>query len=186
MDSDLVIKLLGRVEGRGRDQEMSETMDVRSLAADMLTYRIGDAYGEHSVYSGEQAKTDPGRWNDLDQAVIYTARYYSTAMLEKLVHLSGEMPSNQHFIQITIPHGTSYIVVTKDILPGWADPSRNQARAFGSKWYDDRRSAILIVPSVVARMENNVLINPEHRDADQIDPGMESPIWWDERLFQRD
>ena len=44
------------------------------------------------------------------------------------------------------------------------------------------RSAILIVPSVVARMERNVLINPAHVDAARIRPGLEVPVTWDARL----
>ncbi len=40
-------------------------------------------------------------------------------MLEKLVHGSRSLPPNQHFIEITIPNGVSYEVVTPATLPGW-------------------------------------------------------------------
>lgn len=116
--------------------------------------------------------------------MIYTSEHYSTAMLEKLVY-TGEMPPNQHFIEIAIPAGTTYEIVTKDSLPGWSDATRVVAQAFGAAWFDERRSAILIVPSVVARMEHNVLINPDHEDAAGIEPGRETPVWWDQRLFER-
>ncbi len=157
---------------------------VRTLADPMRTYRIGDAAGEYDVYSGEWAKDYPGRWNDKGEGVIYTSEHYSTAMLEKLVR-TGEMPPNQHFIEIDIPVGTTYEIVTQDSLPGWCDANRAQSKAFGSAWYNEERSAILVVPSVVARMERNLLINPDHEDAGKIKPGLETPIWWDQRLFER-
>jgi len=47
----------------------------------------------------------------------------------------------------------------------------------------ERRSAVLIVPSYVARIEPNVVINPEHRDAGKFDVSLPEPVWWDRRLF---
>jgi RES domain-containing protein len=60
-----------------------------------------------------------------------------------------------------------------------------KSRAFGAKWYRELRSAILIVPSVVARLESNVLINAEHEDFSRMKVSRERPIWWDERLFAK-
>jgi hypothetical protein len=34
--------------------------------------------------------------------------------------------------------------------------------------YEERRSALLLVPSMVARVERNILINPVHPDARRI------------------
>ena len=45
----------------------------------------------------------PGRWNTPGSPLIYSSGHYSTALLEKLVHGSGRLPPNQHYIQITIP-----------------------------------------------------------------------------------
>ena len=115
--------------------------------------------------------------------MIYAAEHYSTAMLEKLVR-TVEMPSNQYFVEIEIPTGVSYEVVTKDFLPGWHDEDAVVARRFGSAWFDACRSAILIVPSIVARVDRNVLINPNHVDAPRIDVGLETPVHWDRRLFR--
>jgi RES domain-containing protein len=148
----------------------------------MRSYRIGDARGDYPVYSGEGAKLFPGRWNALGQDMIYASEHYSTAILEKLVR-TGAMPPNQHFVEIAAPSGTSYEVATKDTVPDWSAANRETARAFGAAWFDQGRSAILIVPSVVARMENNILINPHHPDSARIVIGLETPIWWDERLF---
>lgn len=149
----------------------------------MTAYRIGDPMGEFPIFSGEGSKAYPGRWNDVNEEMIYASEHYSTAMLEKLIY-TGEMPPNQHFIEILIPSGTTYEAVTKDSLPGWLDANRAVSRQFGSDWFTQRRSSILLVPSVVARLEVNLLINPRHPQSKKIKPGIETPIWWDDRLFK--
>ena len=57
------------------------------------------------------------------------------------------------------------------------------AKSFGEAWLQSARSAILVIPSVVARMERNVLINPAHSDFVRIHPDLHQSVWWDSRLF---
>ena len=156
----------------------------RRLASSLRAYRIGDPAGGYPVYSGAGSRVHPGRWNESGQETIYASEHYSTALLETLVR-TGEMPPNQHFVEIDVPAGATYEVVTKDSLPGWCDVDRTVARAFGAAWYAERRSTLLIVPSVVARVDRNVLIHPYHDEAGSIRVGLETPICWDSRLFAR-
>jgi RES domain-containing protein len=155
----------------------------RKLRAPMRVFRIGDPAGKYPIYSGEGAASVEGRWHERGQEVIYASEHYSTAMLEKLAHYNGLLPPNQHFLEIELPAGTSYEEVTKDSLPDWQLPDSPAARRFGADWIGERRSAILIVPSYVAREESNVLINPRHAEAKAIRPGREKPVFWDVRLF---
>ena len=154
------------------------------LPAPLTGYRIGDPAGEHPVFSAEGASRIGGRWHEAGDRVVYASEHYSTAMLEKLVHWNGELPPNQHFVEITLPNGLSYEVVTPDLIPGWHLPSADAARGFGHAWYAGRRSALLVVPSVVARIERNFVINAEHPEFSRITAGLETPIWWDDRLFR--
>ncbi len=117
--------------------------------------------------------------------MIYASEHYSTAMLEKLVHGSGSLPPNQHFIEITIPNGVSYLMVDPARLPGWDARDCPASRAFGAEWQQSERSVLLIVPSVVARMEHNFLLNPNHPELSAIQHSLHRPVWWDERLFPR-
>jgi RES domain-containing protein len=158
---------------------------ARALPEALRAFRIGDPQGKYPIYSGEGAATVEGRWHRRGQEVIYASLSYATALLEKLAHYNGVLPSNQHFIEIEIPAGTSYEQCTKDSLPEWSLPDSPQARAFGSQWLEEARTAILIVPSYVAREERNVLINPRHAQAGKIRPSLEKPVWWDSRLFDR-
>ncbi len=117
--------------------------------------------------------------------MIYASEHYSTAMLEKLAHGNGSLPANQHFVEITIANGLSYEVVEPAHLSGWDDPNGNASMLFGETWQQDKRSVLLIVPSVVARMEHNFLVNPDHPEFRSIRHGLHRPVWWDERLFSR-
>lgn len=115
--------------------------------------------------------------------IIYTPEHYSTAILEKLVHASSVLTPNQHHVRITIPNGTSYEIVQTAAHPGWDGKDEGLCKPFGQAWYEERRSAILLVPSMVARVERNILINPLHPDAAGISHDLPEPVWWDERLY---
>ena len=52
-----------------------------------------------------------------------------------------------------------------------------------AQWVKEARSAILLVPSYVARIERNVIINTAHAEAAGIETSLPEPVWWDERLF---
>lgn len=157
--------------------------DVRTLPDPLTAFRIGDPQGEYSIWDDGGSRKDSGRWHEAGAGVIYASEHYSTAMLEKLVHYQGELPPNQHFIKITIPAGVSYEVANTDLIQGWSDLSGEPARLFGRKWYTEQRSAILVVPSIVARMERNFVFNTGIPDFKMIKTGLETPIWWDSRLF---
>jgi RES domain-containing protein len=156
----------------------------RVLAAPLTGYRIGDPAGEYPVFSAEGASRVSGRWHEAGDRVIYASEHYSTAMLEKLVHWNGLMPPNQHFVEVTLPAGLSYEVVTPDLLPDWHRPAGDAARRFGHAWFVARRSVVLLVPSVVARLERNLVINADHPEFARITAGLETPVWWDDRLFR--
>ncbi len=71
------------------------------------------------------------------------------------------------------------------MLPGreaLRDPS--VAQAFGRSWIEERRSALLLVPSVVtAGRDTNVVVNPDHPDAQRIAVGPETAVALDRRIF---
>jgi len=163
---------------------VSGGLPAQKLDRTLFCYRIGDPNGEFPIYDGRGAVLFPGRWNAGDRPVIYASEHYSTAMLEKLVHGNGHLPPHQHFITIAIPRGTSYEVVSKDRLPGWDTLEPSVSRDFGEQWLREGRSAVLLVPSFVARLESNVLINPSHADTAAIETSRAEPVWWDERLLR--
>jgi RES domain-containing protein len=149
----------------------------------LTCYRIGDPAGEHPIYDTEGARLYPGRWNTSISPILYAAEHYSTALLEKLVHLNGTLPPNQHYISITIPNGTTYETFQPADHPGWDSYDETICKRYGEDWYLARRSMLLIVPSIPARIERNFLINLAHPEAQAITHELPAPVWWDDRLF---
>jgi RES domain-containing protein len=149
----------------------------------LTCFRIGDPAGAYPIYDTEGARLFPGRWNTEVSPILYTSEHYSTAMLEKLVHANSVLPPNQHYIRITIPNGVSYEVFQPAQHPGWDAKNEGICKTFGETWYRELRSALLLVPSIPARLERNFLINPLHADAVTITHELPEPVWWDERLY---
>ena len=158
-------------------------MTAQRLDRVLTAYRIGDPDGAHPIFDATGSKLYPGRWNTASCPMVYACEHYATAMLEKLVRGSGRLPPNQHFITITIPNGITYEMIEPAQLPGWNAPAGGVSKAFGAAWQRSRRSLLLIVPSVVARMERNFLFNPEHPEFPRVTHGLHRPVRWDGRLF---
>jgi RES domain-containing protein len=149
----------------------------------LKAFRIGDPNGQYPIFDATGSVKAPGRWNTPSCPMIYTSEHYSTAMLEKLVHGSGRLPPDQHYIEITIPNGVSYEPFNAARVPDWYSEAAASSKAFGDAWQKSKCSLILIVPSVVARVEDNILINPEHPEFPKIATSLARPVWWDGRLF---
>jgi RES domain-containing protein len=158
-------------------------LTAQVLDRTLRCYRIGDPQGVYKIFDAAGSRLYPGRWNTPSSPMIYASRHYSTALLEKLVRGSGRLPPNQHYVEITVPAGLSYEVADVAAIPDWDAPIPASSRAFGEAWQHSRRSLLLLVPSVVARLDMNVLINPEHPDFPRIETGLHMPVHWDWRLF---
>ena len=137
----------------------------------------------HTIFDGTGAMLHGARWNSAGRRVVYASETYAGALLEILAHGSGSVPPNQGYIEIEIPADVSIEEIAPDSLPKWDSPSYEAACAFGDQWYDQRRTAVLMVPSVVARVERNVLINQEHPDFARIKATEALPVRWDARLW---
>ncbi|MBN3506430.1 RES family NAD+ phosphorylase [Burkholderia cenocepacia] len=149
----------------------------------MKLYRIADT--RHTVWSGTGAMLVGGRFNSPGRPVIYAALTFAGAMLEVLVHARiGKVPKTHGWVEGTVPDGVAVERHTTESLPaGWDASAPQVARRFGDAWLTEARTAILVVPSVVARAEFNVLVNPAHPDASRIVVTDSQPVVWDERLF---
>jgi len=125
------------------------------------------------------------RWNSPGRRVIYAAETYAGALLEVLVHASGSVPKHHGYVRIEIPAGVEIEEARAAEVPRWDAPSYEAARAFGDRWYDERRTAVLLVPSLVTTVERNVLLNQEHPEFARIRAGEPAPVRWDTRLWRR-
>jgi RES domain-containing protein len=148
-------------------------------------WRIAD--GRFDVFSPIGASLVGGRWNSPGLGIIYASRSYAGAMLECLAHAGiGRVPRTHVAIEIAIAAAVSVERHDEGSLPaGWDHADLRVARAFGDAWIRERRTAVLVVPSVVARREENVLLNLQRTDFMKIVAGSPEPVVWDARLFAR-
>ena len=138
-------------------------------------FRIGDE--RYPIWDGTGAALIGGRWNSPGRPVIYGSLSYSTALLEVLVHANiGRIPDTQRLV-IAEAHSTVSIEQFELAMlhSGWDSDQLGIARKLGDQWLTENRSAILLVPSIVARLDWNALVNPLHPEK----------VLWDKRLFER-
>jgi RES domain-containing protein len=153
----------------------------------LRAYRIADR--RRKIFDGHGASLLGGRWNSPGRRVIYAAETYAGAMLEVLVHANiGKVPKTHFWIEILIRKGLQIEEVHPPELPGWDAPDQRASRRYGDRWYDEGRTAVLLVPSIVARPERNLAIrnlaiNQEHREFKRIRAFAPKPVIWDQRLF---
>jgi len=150
----------------------------------MRLYRIADK--RHPIWDGTGAALVGGRWNSPGRAAIYGSLSYACAMLELLAHAGiGRVPASQQFV---IADGHDDLPIEHHdatALPdGWDSEDSAVARRLGDEWLASCRSLVLVVPSVVARLEFNVVVNPAHPDFPRIAVSESKPVVWDLRLFK--
>ncbi len=158
-------------------------MTAQILDRGLTSFLIGDPAGVHPIFDATGSTIAPGRWNTSENPLIYSSEHYSTALLEKLVRGNGRLPPNQHYVEIAIPRGLTYEVFLPPSLPGWDSMPPSASRKFGRQWCAEKRSLILIAPSVVARLDNNIMINPAHPEFRLVEASLHQPVFWDRRLF---
>ena len=95
-----------------------------------------------------------GRWNSPGRRVIYAAETYAGAMLEVLANSNiGRLPKYHAWIEILIGEDVSVEEVDARKVRRWDAPDQRASRIFGDKWYEEKRSTVLIVPSTVVRVD---------------------------------
>lgn len=151
----------------------------------MQVFRIAD--GRHPLWDGTGAALVGGRWNSPGRAVIYGSLSYACALLEILAHANiGLVPTTQCVVIVEVPDDVAIERHEASSLPtGWDAENSSSARAFGDQWLAEVRSAILLVPSVIARLEWNAVVNPAHPDSGKLLPSKPEQVVWDKRLFER-
>ena len=148
----------------------------------MLLYRITKAlYADKLVASGIE-----NRWNAQGKFVIYAASAASLACLENLVHTSGKLlyTTQYRLVVIEVPDKASRTIIELTDLPSdWRQLSHKQAtQAIGNRWYDERATLLLDIPSAIIPIEKNFIINTAHIDFRKVRILRSEPFLFDIRL----
>jgi RES domain-containing protein len=140
----------------------------------LTIYRIHGA--GYPVFDTSGAVLREGRWHRPGTRIVYAAQHVSLAALELLVHANSQAPPPKSITAIEIPDSLAIEYA------GWMDLPGSQA--FGSSWAEERRTAVLAVPSIVVHgMELNFALNPAHPDFASIAHGPAQPFAFDPRFF---
>jgi RES domain-containing protein len=126
------------------------------------------------------------RWISPGRRVIHASETYAGSLLEMLVHCNtGRLPATHRWIEITYPERYGISEVKPAEVPEWNGFDIRATRALGDRWYEDQRSLILLVPSVVtAGVERNVLISQAHPAFRYVRATKPAEVLWDSRLFR--
>lgn len=117
-----------------------------------------------------------GRWHSRGVHVVYTAEHVSLAVLETVVHASGDEIPLRSITRVEIPDDVSIEQAPWMELPG--------SQAFGGLWSQQMRTAVLQVPSVAVNgMESNFVLNPRHPDFLRIQCEPPREFLFDPRYF---
>jgi RES domain-containing protein len=151
----------------------------------MLVFRISKAkYAKKLEASGVA-----NRWNKAGQFVIYASGSRALATLELVVHRSAIIQSESYkvmVIDIPIAKPEMVLEIKQSELPSnWNTlQSYPRLQEIGSKWYENKASLILKVPSAMIPQEHNFVINTAHDSfKTQIKLIDLEDFFWDGRLF---
>lgn len=150
-------------------------------------WRIVLASEAAAAFSGQGAWRYGGRWNSRGVRVIYASEHQSTAALEVFIHNKPFSPDQKYkAFHLEWPDSLTEIFPVKKLPKNWrATPPLADTMEIGDRWVQERRSAVLALPSVISPADTNFLLNPEHRDFKRIRIASPIDFDFDPRLLNR-
>ena len=140
----------------------------------------------HSRLDGRGGLFASARWHTRGRRVVYLAESSAGTLLEALVHL--ELPPDAyptHYgLLKTEARGRISIRTLQagDLSPNWFRDFI-VTRTIGDEWLMSRNTLLLRVPSAIVPEASNVLLNPEHPDANQMRILWHEEYPWDAGLL---
>lgn len=152
-----------------------------------LVYRLLRKPFAANPFDGEGSYLFGGRWSHAGTRMAYTAEHLSLAMLEYMVHLDpGNPPSDLVLARAEVPETVSRIHVAPSELPrDWRSyPPPETLAGIGARFISEAKAAALAVPSALAPVEHNWLLNPAHPEFHQIKILATETFQYDPRLLR--
>lgn len=135
--------------------------------------------------SSDGARRNGGRWNSKGVAVLYCATSESLAMLELRVHAPHPYPRTRLKFIIEVPDDAVHEAPVAGLPRGWNKlPPSPASKRFGDQWVAAGSSLGLLVPSVIASEERNLLLNPAHARFKEVRVVRKSRVRLDMRLYE--
>lgn len=150
-----------------------------------VAFRIADS--RYPLLSGFGAAHFGGRWNVRGHPVVYAAANLEGAHLEALAWAnSRELPPTQVWCEIQVPGRALIEVIEEEDLPAdWAS-DEEWSQQYGQRWYLERRSDLLLVPSAITGPPGqNFVIREDSVEKLGITHSNPQKVNWDPRLRNR-
>ena len=151
-------------------------------------YRVLRKAFARTPFDGEGAYRYGGRWSSPGTRLSYASEHQSLAMLEYFVHLDKDDPPGDLVLAVAeIPENLAREKIDLRELPAnWRNATAPAELArFGDDFAARAAHCVLLVPSVLAPAENNLLINPGHADFGRIAIRGVEALHYDPRLFRK-
>lgn len=127
-----------------------------------------------------------GRWNTKGTEIVYTAESRALAMAEVAVHLNLTwLPRDYMMVEVHIPDKIGIDTIKPGKLPdNWSEhPPNSRTQHLGDQFTNDKKDAVLKVPSAVVQGDFNYLIDPHHHSFKDISIIDAQPFPFDKRLI---
>jgi RES domain-containing protein len=137
--------------------------------------------------SGKGASITGARWNSKGTEIIYAAQNRALAMAEVAVHLTlSTLPKGFCMLTIFVPDDVLILNFDVKKLPSdWnVFPENAPTQVIGDEMIRKNEFAIIKVPSAVVKGEYNYLLNPHHKDFEQIKIIQQEDFPFDKRIFK--
>ena len=133
----------------------------------MIVYRFGhEAFIEN--LDGEGAKRFGGRWNSKGFAMLYTSPTISLALIEVLAHAMAYTDLlNYRLAVLEVPYLSETAIKLEAMKHTWREDVK-YSRFMGDSFISTQTNLSLSVPSAIIPQENNLLINPKHKDFSEV------------------
>lgn len=150
----------------------------------MIVYRLSKGQYANDL-SGKGAELVGGRWNSRGNAMLYTSQSIALCVTEIAVHVPlGILAKDYQLIHIEIPDED--FLEIKRLPKDWRSlPHSNSTQMIGDKFLKEHKHLVFKVPSAAVQGEFNYLVNPRHKNFNQIKILKIENFNFDERLFKR-
>jgi RES domain-containing protein len=116
--------------------------------------------------------------------VLYCASSESLALLELRVHSPQPYPRTRWRFAIEVPDDALALAAKEELPRGWNKlPPGPASKRFGDAWVAAGSGLGLLVPSVVASEENNLILNPTHPRFQEVRVLSKLRVVLDRRLY---
>ena len=133
-------------------------------------WRIVRASREKTAFTGEGPWRYGGRWNSPGVHVVYVSEHQSTAAFEVFANgVPFILEEKYKAFHLQWPDSLTEIFPVKKLPATWKiTPPPPETMEIGDRWVQERRSAVLALPSAISPADTNFLLNPGHPDFKRI------------------